>query len=116
MVVYIPGNHDEFAREYVDSVFGGITVKSRTLHEMLDGRKLLVLHGDEFDGINRNRPVPAHIGHIVHEKNIGFLLEMLCAVHSQVPDVLQVIAGEGCTGGRRNDAGFFQRGDPPATG
>lgn len=37
VVVYIPCNHDEFAREYVDSVFGGITAKSRALHEMLDG-------------------------------------------------------------------------------
>jgi UDP-2,3-diacylglucosamine pyrophosphatase LpxH len=53
VVVYIPGNHDEFAREYADFVFGGITVRSEATHEMQDGRKLLVLHGDEFDGIIR---------------------------------------------------------------
>ena len=52
-VYYIPGNHDEFAREYVDTLFGGVTVKSDVIHEMLDGRRLLVMHGDEFDGIIR---------------------------------------------------------------
>ena len=50
-VVYIPGNHDEFAREYVDLLFGGIVVASRTVHETADGRRLLVMHGDEFDGV-----------------------------------------------------------------
>jgi UDP-2,3-diacylglucosamine pyrophosphatase LpxH len=48
-VMYIPGNHDEFARDYVDSMFGGIAVRSQAIHETLDGRRLLVLHGDEFD-------------------------------------------------------------------
>jgi UDP-2,3-diacylglucosamine pyrophosphatase LpxH len=52
-VTYIPGNHDEFAREYVDTKFGGIAVVSSAVHETLDGRKLLVLHGDEFDGVVR---------------------------------------------------------------
>jgi len=52
-VYYIPGNHDEFARDYVDTLFGGISVKSHAIHEMLDGRRLLVMHGDEFDGIIR---------------------------------------------------------------
>ena len=28
-VIYIPGNHDEFARDYVDLLFGGITVAAR---------------------------------------------------------------------------------------
>ena len=49
-VYYIPGNHDEFARDSVDTLFGGVTVKSHAIHEMRDGRRLLVMHGDEFDG------------------------------------------------------------------
>lgn len=52
-IYYIPGNHDEFARDYVDSLFGGIIVKSSAVHDLLDGRRLLIMHGDEFDGVIR---------------------------------------------------------------
>jgi UDP-2,3-diacylglucosamine pyrophosphatase LpxH len=52
-VIYVPGNHDEFAREYVGNMFGGIAVMSDAVHEMHDGRRLLVMHGDEFDGVVR---------------------------------------------------------------
>jgi UDP-2,3-diacylglucosamine pyrophosphatase LpxH len=52
-VTYIPGNHDEFARDYVGHRFGDILVEQETVHTLLDGSKLLVLHGDEFDGIIR---------------------------------------------------------------
>ena len=50
-VVYAPGNHDEFARDYVDLLFGGIAVAERAIHRTADSRRLLVMHGDEFDGI-----------------------------------------------------------------
>lgn len=50
-VIYIPGNHDEFARDYADMLLGGIALHSQAIHETADGRKLLVLHGDEFDGV-----------------------------------------------------------------
>ena len=36
-----------------DTTFGGVTVKAHSIHDMLDGRRLLVMHGDEFDGIIR---------------------------------------------------------------
>ena len=52
-VIYVPGNHDEFARQYINLMFGGITVRERVVHDMEDGRRLLVLHGDEFDGVVR---------------------------------------------------------------
>lgn len=48
-VIYVPGNHDEFAREYVGLNFGGIDVVQETIHETADGRKFLVMHGDQFD-------------------------------------------------------------------
>lgn len=50
-VVYIPGNHDEFARHFVDVRFGGVEIQRRCIHTTADGRSLLVLHGDEFDGL-----------------------------------------------------------------
>jgi UDP-2,3-diacylglucosamine pyrophosphatase LpxH len=50
-VIYIPGNHDEFARGFFHVQFGGITVQPTAVHTTADGKQLLVLHGDEFDGI-----------------------------------------------------------------
>lgn len=50
-VIYVPGNHDEFARAYVDHAFGGIEVVHEVVHRTADGRRLLVTHGDLFDGV-----------------------------------------------------------------
>lgn len=66
-VVYIPGNHDEFARDYVDALFGGIEVRSQAIHETLTGRKLLVLHGDEFDGVVKYAKWLAHLGNWAYQ-------------------------------------------------
>jgi UDP-2,3-diacylglucosamine pyrophosphatase LpxH len=52
-VVFLPGNHDEFARGYVDHHFGGVAVVDRVIHETADGKRLLVIHGDEFDVVVR---------------------------------------------------------------
>ena len=53
-VVYIPGNHDEVLRDYVDLQFGGVSVVSDALHVTADGKRLLVLHGDDYDGVVRH--------------------------------------------------------------
>ncbi len=50
-VVYIPGNHDEMFRDYVGLHFGDVELVEEEIHETLDGRKLLVVHGDIFDGV-----------------------------------------------------------------
>lgn len=50
-VIYIPGNHDEMLRDYIGLNFGGVEIMAQALHETADGRRLLVLHGDEFDGV-----------------------------------------------------------------
>ncbi|MGB0747811.1 MAG: UDP-2,3-diacylglucosamine diphosphatase [Magnetospiraceae bacterium] len=48
-VIFIPGNHDSFARGYVDHDFGDVTIMHEVVHETADGRRLLVIHGDEYD-------------------------------------------------------------------
>lgn len=50
-VVYIPGNHDEMLRDFTGLNFGGVEVVQEAIHATADGRRLLVLHGDEFDGV-----------------------------------------------------------------
>ena len=50
-VVYVPGNHDEAFRDYVGLNLGGVELAPEAIHVTADGRRLLVLHGDEFDGV-----------------------------------------------------------------
>lgn len=61
-VTFIPGNHDEFLRDYVELEFGGIALEHEIVHETADGRKLLVVHGDEFDGVMKYAKWLAFIG------------------------------------------------------
>jgi UDP-2,3-diacylglucosamine pyrophosphatase LpxH len=50
-VIYVPGNHDEFARRYAGHTFGGVEVADECMHRTADGRTLWVTHGDLFDGV-----------------------------------------------------------------
>lgn len=48
-VMFIPGNHDELLREHVGIRFGGIRLEREWVHTAADGRRYLLVHGDEFD-------------------------------------------------------------------
>jgi UDP-2,3-diacylglucosamine pyrophosphatase LpxH len=61
-VVYIPGNHDEVFRQFSGLDFGGVEIRRKAIHETADGRRLLVLHGDEFDAITLAHRWLAHVG------------------------------------------------------
>jgi UDP-2,3-diacylglucosamine pyrophosphatase LpxH len=50
-VIYIPGNHDEFARGFLGHNFGGVEVAAEWIHTTADGRQLWVTHGDLYDGV-----------------------------------------------------------------
>lgn len=50
-VVYVPGNHDEMFRQFTGMNFGGVEIKRQAIHTTADGRRLLIVHGDEFDAI-----------------------------------------------------------------
>jgi UDP-2,3-diacylglucosamine pyrophosphatase LpxH len=52
-VTLVPGNHDEYLRRFCDLQLGNIMVTREAIHCTMDGRLLLVVHGDEFDGITR---------------------------------------------------------------
>ncbi len=70
-IVYIPGNHDEFLRSFPGTHFGGIEVAERAIHEMADGKKYLVLHGDEFDVVVRNARLLAYLGDWAYDAAIA---------------------------------------------
>jgi UDP-2,3-diacylglucosamine pyrophosphatase LpxH len=61
-VIYIPGNHDELFRDYDGMVFGSVQIKNEVIHTTADGRRLLVLHGDQFDGVVRCSKALALLG------------------------------------------------------
>ncbi len=66
-VIFIPGNHDEFARRYVGHEFGGIAVVGDAVHLTADGRRLWVTHGDQFDGVVQCAKWLAHLGDTLYE-------------------------------------------------
>ena len=61
-VYYIPGNHDEGARQFAGVTFGGVEVRDHVIHSTADGRRLLVMHGDEFDVVVKYARWLARIG------------------------------------------------------
>lgn len=61
-VIYIPGNHDAAARRFPGLQLGGITIRKNVVHTTTDGRRLLVLHGDEFDGMIQHAPWLSRFG------------------------------------------------------
>jgi UDP-2,3-diacylglucosamine pyrophosphatase LpxH len=61
-VIYVPGNHDEIFRQFTGLSFGGVEIKRQAIHQTADGRRLLVLHGDEFDAITLSHRWLAHLG------------------------------------------------------
>jgi len=66
-VVYVPGNHDEFARQFVNHHFGGVEVLEEAVHLTADGRKLWIIHGDYFDAVIRCAKWLAYLGDHAYE-------------------------------------------------
>lgn len=66
-VVYVPGNHDEFARHFVGHAFGGIEVVREAEHVTKDGKRLWVIHGDDFDGVIQTAKWLAYVGDWFYE-------------------------------------------------
>ncbi len=63
-VVYIPGNHDEMFRGWLAHGLevAGVRFAQDAVHETADGRRLLVIHGDQFDSVVRYAKFLALLG------------------------------------------------------
>jgi UDP-2,3-diacylglucosamine pyrophosphatase LpxH len=77
-VIYVPGNHDEFLRAYCGRSVAGIDVVREAIHETADGRRILVLHGDQFDGVIGYAKWLAHVG----DRAYGLALALNDRLHS----------------------------------
>lgn len=70
-ITYIPGNHDEFAREFFNLQLGRILVKSKAIHTTAKGQQLLIIHGDEFDGLIAFTPWLSKLGAHLYQYILG---------------------------------------------
>ena len=63
-VTYIPGNHDEMFRAWLglELEVGGIKLRAQAEHLTADGKRILVMHGDEFDSVVRYAKFLAYLG------------------------------------------------------
>jgi UDP-2,3-diacylglucosamine pyrophosphatase LpxH len=61
-VIYVPGNHDEIFRDWLGLEVAGVKLLREAEHIAADGRRFLVIHGDEFDGVIRYAKFLAHLG------------------------------------------------------
>ncbi len=66
-VIFVPGNHDEFARKYLGHNFGGVDVVEDHVHMTADGRALWITHGDLFDGVIQCAKWLAYAGDSLYE-------------------------------------------------
>lgn len=66
-ITYVPGNHDEFVRDFIGHSFGGIAVADEAVHTTADGRRLWVIHGDYFDGVVQCAKWLAYLGDNLYE-------------------------------------------------
>ena len=66
-VIYVPGNHDEFARAFVGHAFGGVEVLEEAVHVTATGQRLWVVHGDLFDGVIQCAKWLAYVGDWLYE-------------------------------------------------
>jgi UDP-2,3-diacylglucosamine pyrophosphatase LpxH len=48
-LIYVPGNHDRPIRRFCGLMLPRMSVRRRVIHTLLDGRRLLVTHGDDYD-------------------------------------------------------------------
>lgn len=70
-IFYAAGNHDEFLRPFLSQFgierFGNIHFGERFHHTTADNRRLLIIHGDQFDFATRNARWLCLVGDVGYE-------------------------------------------------
>lgn len=66
-VIYVPGNHDEAARQFTTLEFGGVEIRKTDIHETQNGRKLLITHGDQFDLVVKHSRMLSMLGGMAYD-------------------------------------------------
>ena len=71
-VIFVPGNHDESIRQFIGLDFGGIKIRDELVHTTADGKRMLVLHGDRFDGVIACAKWLAYVGDSLYTMILKF--------------------------------------------
>ena len=71
-VIFVPGNHDESIRQFIGLDFGGIKIRDEHVHTTANGKKMLVLHGDRFDGVIACAKWLAYVGDSLYTMILKF--------------------------------------------
>jgi UDP-2,3-diacylglucosamine pyrophosphatase LpxH len=71
-VIFVPGNHDEAVRQFIGLDFGGIKIRDELIHTCANGKRMLVLHGDRFDGVIACAKWLAYVGDSLYTMILKF--------------------------------------------
>ncbi len=71
-VIFVPGNHDEMIRQFIGLDFGGIKIRDEHVHVTANGKRMLVLHGDRFDGVIACAKWLAYVGDSLYTMILKF--------------------------------------------
>lgn len=66
-VFYIPGNHDALVRRFAGLDVHGVRIITKVIHETVNGRRYLVMHGDKFDPVVQQSPRLASLGSSLYD-------------------------------------------------
>lgn len=66
-VIFVPGNHDEALRDFDSTVLGNLEIHNEYTHTTADGKRLLIIHGDQFDAVVTSSRMVALIGSALYE-------------------------------------------------
>jgi UDP-2,3-diacylglucosamine pyrophosphatase LpxH len=67
-VTFIIGNHDEFLEQFLGLNFGAVQLAERTVHIAADGKRYVVLHGHQFDGLAHFNRLLDRVGSALYER------------------------------------------------
>src|SRR5258708_554829 len=67
-VTLITGNHDEFLERFLGLNFGAVRLVERAVHEAADGKRYLVIHGHQFDGLAHFNRLLDRVGSALYDR------------------------------------------------
>ena len=73
-IVYITGNHDEFLEQFLNVTFGAVLLAREAVHTAADGKRYLVLHGHQFDGLTHFNRLLDRVGTRLYDWILDFNL------------------------------------------
>lgn len=71
VIVYVPGNHDRPIRRFCGLALPAMRVRRRVVHVTADGRRLLVVHGDDYDAVTHFGNLQEKLGDWLYYRILG---------------------------------------------